>query len=58
MTQEKLKTIIYKEDGIEIVFTDAQMLCSQRTCDWECNRCKVGKKAIKRWREIKEGKKI
>jgi len=57
MITKQIETIIYKEDGIEIVFTDTQMMCSERTCDWQCTRCKVGKRAIKKWREIKEGKK-
>jgi hypothetical protein len=44
----------YKENGIEIVFTPTQMMCSERTCNWQCERCKVGRKAIKKWREIIE----
>jgi len=48
------QVVRYKEDGIEIVFTPTQMMCSERTCNWQCEQCKVGRKAIKKWREIIE----
>jgi hypothetical protein len=46
--------IIFRENGVEIVFTETQMLCSVRNCDWQCNKCKYGKKAIAKYAEIKK----